>query len=71
MKCIDCARFSLRAGGERMAEQGFGGCALAPAPGRYVAALFERQCDESQRCDNGAARLAWIESRTRSPPTNP
>jgi hypothetical protein len=68
VKCIDCARLSLRTGNADLARQGFGRCALEGVPARYVAAQFERQCDEFERGANGAARRAWLVAQSGAPP---
>jgi hypothetical protein len=68
--CIDCGRFSLRAGNAELARAGFGRCVLERNPGRYVAARHPRQCNDAEPTTHGAERRAWLEGHERAPPAD-
>ncbi len=65
--CYACAHFSAKdtSGGKFKIPAGFGVCAQDTERGRYMAALYPRECANFKQADDMTVRQAWAKKRTK------
>ena len=66
VQCVDCANFSGRDGVGKLlhvAHVGLGTCPHEPGAGRYVAALYHRECPNFAKSEDGPKRRKWLDAQ--------